>query len=654
MKTINKQYHVLIGFVTIVLCSDAFSWDPPIGIPAPEFGIEETHYMYTNKTFDYGDKRGPYKDAGYGPYTHYLDNTHANATDKDNPFGTEDKPRLSVPLDLPPGSVVEIHGGPYHSETFNGNMFGVTGIGTADKPIFVRGYSSENKIVFKRQISVRGRYIIVENTLFNGKILNNDNYGYIGVWTPSAYISIRNSEGTNFDGGVSLYGTSPKSIDAGGHPDTCFTEDIVFYNNYIHDNGYPATEETGIQGIMVSGNSKRTWILDNTIINGAEDGIHVIYQYNKNSHHMPDGVFIGRNIIHHHGENAIDIKHSKNVIVSENIMYGYVKSPFSGGAWGDAIVLNDEGDNNSVPENHYIIFNEIYDCDIGIRAEYGAYIFGNVFHHIDSVGMGVRHAKGMYIINNTFYDMDRGIYNNGSTAEIYLYNNLISNTRTFDIKYKGDIKMEMVNNLFYKPGGETILDIGGIVYSGLNNVPTGTCVNCIEDDPNFISSDTTQEGFLKLQSPSPAINKGIGTGRVQELIKNFSDNYGLDISFDYDGVPRPFSSKWDIGAYECTTNVGINYSNSNNSISHFTILPTIQNSGILISYYTENKSNTEMKIFDLSGRQIRQMEMTSLSGKNTYFWNAFSDNGIPVSNSCYVLKLINNKQAFTRQFILKN
>jgi hypothetical protein len=552
-----------IGFIVNLCCATcnlaAEKWTPPIGIPAPDFGIKETHYMYAGKKFEFGKgvipffgkKSIPYKNAGNGPYTHYVDNTHAKATDKNNPLGTENKPRLTIPLDLPPGSVVELHGGHYRQGTFNGNnMIGITGSGTADKPIFVRGYSSENKTVFRKQITVRGRYIIVENILYNGKVSDNPNYGYIGIWNPSAYISIRNNEATNYKGGGSLFGAAPKNIKAGGHPDTCFNENVVFYNNNIHDNGYPATEETGIQGITVSGNSKRVWILDNTIINGPEDGIHVIFQYNKNSHHMADGVFIGRNLIHHHGENAIDIKHSKNVIVSENIMYGYDPSPFPGGGWGDAIVLNNEGDNNSVPENHYIIFNKIYDCAIGIRAEYGAYIFGNVFHHIDSVGIVVRHAKGTFIVNNTFHDMYRGIYNNGSNADIYLYNNIISSITSFHIKYKRGINVEMVNNLFYQPSGETILNIGGRLFSGLKNFPTGICVNCIEDDPNFISTDTTHEGYLKLLSSSPAINKGIGTGRVQELINNFSDNFGLDISYDYDGTQRPCDSRWDIGAYE--------------------------------------------------------------------------------------------------------
>jgi len=46
------------------------AWVPPIGIPKPDFGIEETHYMYAGLVGN-----GIYYDAGNGPYTHYVDNS---------------------------------------------------------------------------------------------------------------------------------------------------------------------------------------------------------------------------------------------------------------------------------------------------------------------------------------------------------------------------------------------------------------------------------------------------------------------------------------------------------------------------------------------------------------------------------------------------
>ena len=61
-----------IGFVLTFWCVlynlVAKNWTPPIGIPALEFGIEETHYMYKDKKFNFGSKSMPYKDSGNGPY----------------------------------------------------------------------------------------------------------------------------------------------------------------------------------------------------------------------------------------------------------------------------------------------------------------------------------------------------------------------------------------------------------------------------------------------------------------------------------------------------------------------------------------------------------------------------------------------------------
>src|ERR1051326_6385773 len=87
----------------LLLCVSAFAapawaqlptptepWKPPLGIPAPSFGINEQA----------------------GPSNYYVDNTSPVATDTSNPNGTASRPRASVPTTLPAGAVVEVHGGP--------------------------------------------------------------------------------------------------------------------------------------------------------------------------------------------------------------------------------------------------------------------------------------------------------------------------------------------------------------------------------------------------------------------------------------------------------------------------------------------------------------------------------------------------------------
>ena len=78
-----------------------------------------------------------------GPYTHYVDHDHPDATDVANPFGTPTTPRQTVPnlVNLAAGSVVEIHGGAFAAQG------ALRGTGTATAPIFIRGAPDEPPLV---------------------------------------------------------------------------------------------------------------------------------------------------------------------------------------------------------------------------------------------------------------------------------------------------------------------------------------------------------------------------------------------------------------------------------------------------------------------------------------------------------------------------
>src|SRR5207249_4266336 len=73
-------------------------WAPPIGIPAPSFGIVETARPAPN----------PWVLPTPGFY--YVDATQPTATDTANTFGTPGRPRQTIPTALPAGAVVELHG----------------------------------------------------------------------------------------------------------------------------------------------------------------------------------------------------------------------------------------------------------------------------------------------------------------------------------------------------------------------------------------------------------------------------------------------------------------------------------------------------------------------------------------------------------------
>ncbi|MEO7724749.1 MAG: hypothetical protein ABIU29_08700, partial [Chthoniobacterales bacterium] len=88
---------LVLSLAALVGATSALAYSPPIGIPAPSFGIDQVVTMYSAQTYDFGSGPVPYPDAGNGPYTHYVDKTAPGATDTSNTFGTPSKPRLTIP-----------------------------------------------------------------------------------------------------------------------------------------------------------------------------------------------------------------------------------------------------------------------------------------------------------------------------------------------------------------------------------------------------------------------------------------------------------------------------------------------------------------------------------------------------------------------------
>ncbi len=58
-----------------------------LGVPKPEFGIEETVDMYINQQYTFTDGRGtidyPISSSSGEPYTHYIDNTPVHSSSRE-------------------------------------------------------------------------------------------------------------------------------------------------------------------------------------------------------------------------------------------------------------------------------------------------------------------------------------------------------------------------------------------------------------------------------------------------------------------------------------------------------------------------------------------------------------------------------------------
>ncbi len=524
---------------------DIVAWTVPIGIPGPDFGIRESHWMYKGQTYDYGNGPEPYHDAGNGPYTHYVDNTNPNATDAGNPYGTPAKPRKTIPSDvgLTPGSVVEVHG------TYPSTQIRFVSNGTSSQPVFLRGASGANKPAVTCEIIFKGSYVIVENLYMqNGLGLRLHNASTLHH--AAARFNECAGDGTMSGPrvGFNVFGALADVF-----------HDIVIYNNHLHDNGdnSPSAPEGDWHGAGVGGYVEDLWVLDNRFHHYNGDGVQV----NAGSSFSTHRVYIGRNQLYSSRENSVDIKQCQDIIVSENNMYGTV--PCSSDPGCVCVV-------HYTPVRVWFLNNEIHDGQFGINctAADGLNLLGNVIYDIREMspntysessiwrgGLGIRSysSTAVNISNNTIYDCVTGIGLDCSLDGAQVTNNIIAgltvglNGLGYHLTVSGSLEANstVTNDLFFQADASPRIYWDGSFYYSVPtfSASTGKGAGCLQQDPQFV--DSVNEDF-HLQSGSPAIDSGTPC----TVYQTFSDLYGITIGFDMDAIARPVGSGWDIGAYE--------------------------------------------------------------------------------------------------------
>jgi hypothetical protein len=536
----------LVGHVTMnsskSITAHFGTWKAPIGIPAPEFGIFETYRMYDDPANRNPDLTYTASAQG-GFYTHYVDTTNPNATDSSNSYGTLDKPRKTVPWNLPFGSVVEVHGGPYNYGTPTGRYKWTwfSGTGTQNQPVFIRGSGSPSPRFDTMEIRTGGSYVIMEAMDFN------DTLTMVHKEKVSDHIVWRN---------VEVRDGSPRFADAvsaaaGTH--------VVIYGCYIHNNGDPDwPEENDYHATAAGAYARHVWILDNHMHGNAGDSVQI------ESRAIPLDevaryIYIGRNVMHEEGENAVDLKQCADVIVSGNEMFGFDPTMFAyGGSDGTAMVVN----NDYPHENIWVIDNDIYKSIKAVRALDSTYVIGNRIRdiYVDSEGLGGygvgTYCTSLYVIGNTMYNVDAGVIHTGSGSgeDLAICNNIISLSR--DGLYHVHLSSGMsavatvTHNVFDSGTGLALINWNGQQSQwdlATFQATTGKGEYCLEGDPLFV--DSSADDF-RLQATSPAIDAGTGSGVVAGVFARFEELYGIDIRQDIAGRARPQGSGWDIGAFE--------------------------------------------------------------------------------------------------------
>src|SRR3989344_5293564 len=378
------------------------------------------------------------------------------------------------PIGIPnPGNWFLSTTGSITDVTTGGTSRTFTGTGTATNTIIFRGIGNPT---FTGTVVISGSYVIVENIIVtNGGVVRfTGNHGVL-----------RNSEVMNNNRSISSL-----TVGVGGSSDT------VIYNNRIHDNGdWQSSAENDVHGIGGGGPTQRIWILENEMYHHGGDSI----QFGHAGGNQVSGVYIGRNIMHHDRENAVDIKEASNFVVSENTMYGYRTTSSSEGA---AVVVH------YCPINSHIINNDIYDSQIGISSSGlttacdginpASKFMGNMIHDIFGNGFqGWGSSKITNIVDNTFYNIG------GTGADL-------TNA------YAGS---SIENNIFRNVTGTDIVVAGGNVTERSNLADTV--------DPLFVNPAAND---FHLQSTSPAIDTGV----VSSVYADHQNIYGVAASFDRD------------------------------------------------------------------------------------------------------------------------
>lgn len=534
------------------------SYSPPLGIPAPSFGINELHTDYSESTYNFGAGPVAYPDAGNGPYTHYVDSSHGSATDSGNTYGSPTTPRLTLPKNLTAGSVVEIHGsGPYSWDLGStvGNLSAANG--NVNSPIFIRGFDPNNRVAVRNTVDERmyeTHYLIIENLFFDLATAGGPR-----VYQNSDHICFRRCTIAN---APRTFGTACMTFTQGsGFVPGRYVSHIVVYQCIIGPNGLTdgvidPTFESAIQGITLNNSTDHIWILDCHFDRNAEDGIHVAIPAG-NGDEPCNFVYIGNCLFENNGENDIDIKNGTNIIISNNTMHGTrVLSAPSGGGGGQSIVVNDEGDNDNI----WIINNHIYDCVRGIGGQAGGnpvdgkqtvYVVGNVIENMiidpvfpdattQAVCIDCGSGAEWTIVNNTFNIYQNGVRLNNNETNVFR-NNIFSNRFNSGTVLPHDI---YVNNQV----GHTVVATDNLYYPTKSALKSNyDWSDSITADPKFVSISN-----YRLQEDSPARNAGANPG----VSAVFNAAYGLSIDADIAGTSRPQQGSWDIGAYEFVSRIG--------------------------------------------------------------------------------------------------
>ncbi len=589
------------------------TWTPPIGIPYPGDWAFKNYRMYSGQLYEAGGFN--YRDAGNGPYTHYIDNTKSNCTNTNNNYGTAELPRCNFPTGtLAEGSVVEVHGGNYTGRDDRRDLpvAEIKAEGTAEKPVFVRGYSDNKtmrvivgsdptvfrsalRIGYQTQPDKVTSYLIIENLDFRGYVTVSGGSDGIVDHLVFRHNIIRDTYAYRDDNGNSYKATC---FSLGGSYTSEKSHHVFFFNNEVGPCGDRYANYDQDSHGFVPGPNNTMWVVDNHIHHTSGDGTQIAHNGgDRNGTIYTNHIYVGGNLNHSNKQAGFGTKYGEDLVYSQNIVY-------------DIEPIEEEDGNASSPGqcfgaqyNHrriWWLFNEGFDCDhgliIGDSTGTEMYAIGNVFHdiaHTDfehwewqpdgdlrGYAMMIRGGVTVNLLGNTFFNNEGDIAINDSTGgrpgrEFYVNNNLIyhsgpmfglsvnlGDTNNGDGETRENViaRSDATRNVIYNAGGRSDF----IRWYDYNTRFTSVdaWLNRYKDKgKGSVSADPmlvdVARNNPRLSDGSPAID----AAALEAAFSRYQELYGLNIRYDFDGNPR--TSAWDIGALEFRSGDGGNGGGNN-------------------------------------------------------------------------------------------
>jgi hypothetical protein len=525
----------LLSSSTLTFADSNPSWQPPLGIPAPSFGIAESA----------PPAPAPWTSSVAGFY--YIDAGNPASTDSSNPNGYPGKPRKTIPTPLPAGAVVELRGS-YSASHTGANR--IVANGTSSSPLFIRGASLTDRPSVTGVWEVSGSYFVVENIVF---AVPAPVKGVLVFLAPVSHGAIRDCELLGSPGGGGMHVVSYSSA---------LNQDFVVYRNRIHDNGdVNAGFDQDVHGIAVGARVDHLWVVDNEMFRNSGDGIQInagSSALQATTHH----IYVGRNTAHGNKQTGMWIKQAVDIVFSENLCYDHRPSNSS---YGQCMGFQ------YATERAWFLFNHIHDSEVGIGVSsdnglgFGqdAYFIGNVIHNVHTspgttfqsgsawASSAIMLAGGVndYVVNNTIYDVDGGVNSPKSAGKVEILDNVVTNVtqplgaHVFLEQSSMASRSLLRNDLFggavrIKWGSGTARDL-----AAFQAAFPGQGLASLNADPLLV--DPLKEDF-RLGAGSPAVD----AGAAESVYATFQGLYGIDIARDAEGNPRPQGAGWDMGALE--------------------------------------------------------------------------------------------------------